>query len=300
MQTIGLPQHQNEGQNQHGPAEPGDLAKVKGPGMETPGRGVLGRALVGGEENEEKVKCPNCQHPVLRSQMKAGICPDCKGALAQKHGKVLMAGVGHEAPGELDEDGSEPDETGRHGGRHSPSARHFDDGSGTVATTEDGGEEGFLNSFCRDFAVNRAAALEMIQAVAIHVDGRAAGSGPGAGAAPALALMKRAQRIIRGAAPGRPQALLLDCLTLAMHWYGELGGMTKATELADKWGVTKQDVNKQVNLFRDIIPGGMVTLPDLPGNRTAVHRAKFARGTKKRHEARKSGGRSQGKAGRGD
>jgi hypothetical protein len=99
-----------------------------------------------------------------------------------------------------------------------------------------------------------------------------------------LRMVKRGLREVLRSRTYREMAHKLRYYVLAMGWFDLLDGVDNPTDLGRTLRVTKANANKFVNLFRDILPDGMKSLPNLGGQRTEAERAKFA-GIRKQQEA---------------
>ena len=221
--------------------------------------------------------CPHCGKPAAQIEA-GGVCADCKFMLRTKHAKVLT-GADYEEP-----EGSTlgPISTTIIRAHVPPTGRHFDDNSETIATTEGDDAEAFHERFCREFGVNMETSLEMMAYIANHLGATSGGAAIGG----VTELMKNCWLVISRKKLGRPMAIAVDCWAMAMAW-NTLLGVDEDAELAKRWGVSKQNITKQVNLFRDVIPPGMSQLPDRPGERTNETRWKFQRETKERHNKKR-------------
>ena len=86
-------------------------------------------------------------------------------------------------------------------------------------------------------------------------------------------VMKRAFRIVRFS---RNKVAALDFMALSLGWHGEIGGITKATELGHKHKCTKANVTKFVKQFQDVLPTGLSGIQPLPGQRKDETRKTFS------------------------
>lgn len=214
----------------------------------------------------ETILCPACEH--LVDKLVGGVCVKCKDGFRVKHGAKTDGG------------GQNPLPALRQSGVH------FDDSSELVETTEDRAGENFVHQFCHDWAVNQETALGMIAQVANHLgedDARSPQSAThspgtesvGPSGAEVMRMFKRLIRVIRCSRGYQERSDKLEYAILALGWVEELDGVDNPTALAHKLNVTKQNADKYVNLFRDIIPPGMKTIPAMNGQRREDSRVLF-------------------------
>jgi hypothetical protein len=90
-------------------------------------------------------------------------------------------------------------------------------------------------------------------------------------------MVRRGATVVIDSRTSRELAIKFWCFCLSMNWFDIIDGVTTSAELGRKLGLTKQDINKFANKFRDVVADGAESLPPTSGQRDDKTRSKFGK-----------------------